>query len=246
MIRQFISLSVVALFVLFAVSVRGEDAAPVSHAEFQKAIDELKEQIRSLKVPAASAPPTAANISGGTAGTAAAVKPNPEADLVQDLARLKKQVANLEAARKEQNDLTADHSKMLRDIAMGRATAEGGQRFVPTVQAISDDLDARRVLVNTVVHDMARSTGELRIRNDTGTGQSLVVNGVDTVYVPSHSARTITVPSGTATTELAGEGTKSWMIGAPNYSQEVVVAPAMRNSAWQYDPVTNVWWRTLQ
>ena len=49
MIRQFISLSAVALVVLFAVSVRGEDAAPVSHAEFQKAIDELKEQIRSLK-----------------------------------------------------------------------------------------------------------------------------------------------------------------------------------------------------
>ncbi len=140
---------------------------------------------------------------------------------------------------------------MLRDIATGRATPEGGQRFVPNVQAIRDDRDSRRELVDTVVQGITRSTGELRIRNDMSAGQSLVINGVDTYYVAPHSSRTVTVPSGTATTELAGEGTKSWMIGAPNYFQDIIIAPAVRStvvsagSPWQYDPLTGGWWRTL-
>ena len=42
------------------------------------------------------------------------------------------------------------------------------------------------------------------------------------------------------------------MIGAPNYFQDVIIAPAVQTtrvaaaSSWQYDPLTGVWWRTLQ
>jgi len=228
------------LFAFSTLSARGQNT--VSRDEFLKAIEDLRKEIRSLKEPVVPAPPAATESSGGTASNAAAVKPNPDADLVREVAKLKRQVADLEAAQKEQTDLANDHSKMLRDIAMGRTTPDGGRRFVPNVQAISDDSDARRLLVNTVVHDMTRTTGELRIRNDMSSGQSLLVNGVNTVYVPAYSRMIVPVPSGTATTELAGEATKSWMIGAPNYFQEVIIAPA---NPWHYDPVTGVWSRTL-
>lgn len=80
----------------------------------------------------------------------------------------------------------------------------------------------------TVVQGMTRTMGELRIRNEMGSGQSLLVNGVDRYYVQPHSMQTVPVPSGTATTELAGERMKSWPIAAPNYSQEVIIVPAVR------------------
>ena len=54
MIRRVLSLSVVALFALSAISAWGQDTAAVSRAEFQKAIDELKQQIQSLKTPVGS------------------------------------------------------------------------------------------------------------------------------------------------------------------------------------------------
>ena len=122
---------------------------------------------------------------------------------------------------------------------------------MPNVQAISADPDSRRELVDTVVKDITRTTGELRIRNDMDSGQSLVINGVESIYLPAHSARTVKVASGTATTELAGEGTKSWMVGAPNYVQDIVIAPAVRKTPvsddrpWQYDPFTGIFWRPL-
>jgi hypothetical protein len=228
MIRRVLSLSLVALFAFSALSARGQNPAP--------------------KAPV---PSTAAGDMAGTPATAGAASPNSEAALANRVAALEKQVADLQRSNKELVNICENQSRMLRDIATGRATPDGGQRFVPNVQAIRDDRDSRRELVDTVVQGITRSTGELRIRNDMSTSQSLVVNGVDTVYVPAHTTRIVSVPSGTATTELAGEGTKSWMIGAPNYSQEVIIAPAVRTnlvtaaSPWQYDPLTGVWSRTL-
>ncbi len=223
MIRRVFSMSVVALFALSAVLARGQDAVPK--------------------------PPLVPGTSGAlsTAPTsAAALATSPDAELARRVADLERQVAELKQSRDELVNIATNHSKMLHDVVADRLTPEGGKYFVPNVRAIRDDRDARRELVDTVVEGMARSAGELQIRNDMGTGQSLVINGVDSVYVPAHSRRTITVPSGTATTELAGEGVKSWMIGAPNYSQEVIIAPAARSSSWQYDPLTGGWWRTLQ
>ncbi|MGO9110536.1 MAG: hypothetical protein ACLP9L_15040 [Thermoguttaceae bacterium] len=222
MIRRVVSLSIVALFALSAIPAWGEDAVS--------------------KIPA---PPVA------PAGAAAPASTT-EADLVHRVAALEKQVAELKQSRDELLNIVANHSTMLHDVVADRQTPGGSKYFVPNVHAIRDDREARRELVDTVVQGMTRSTGELRIRNDMGTGQSLVINGVDSVYLPAHSERTVTVASGTATTELAGEGTKSWMIGAPNYFQDIVIAPAVRStvasggSPWQYDPITGGWWRTLQ
>jgi polyhydroxyalkanoate synthesis regulator phasin len=233
-------LFIVVLFAHSALSARGQETAPVSRAEFQKAVEELKQQIQSLKAAAVPAPPNAPSATGGMSGSAAAAMPNPDTDLAGRVAALEKQVADLQQFRKEQINITNNHSTMLRDIATGRSTPDGGQRFVPNVQAIRDDNDSRRELVDTVVQGITRNTGELRIRNDMNTGQSLVINGVDTIYVQPHATRTVTVPSGTATTELAGEGMKSWMLGAPNYFQDIVIAPAVQTNAanvggpWQY------------
>ena len=202
MIHRVLSLSIVVLVAFSAISVHGEDA--------------------SSKIP----PPLAAPASSGAAyAKPAGTAPKPEADLASRVAALEKQVADLEQFRKEQIDLTDNQSKMLRDIVTARPTAEGGQRYVPNVQAIRDDRTSRRELVETVVQGITSSTGELRIRNDMKTGQSLVINGVDTVYIAPHATRTVTVPSGTATTQLAGEGTRSWMIGAPTYAQDIIIAP---------------------
>ena len=156
---------------------------------------------------------------------------HPEADLAGRVADLEKQVAELKEKNTELIRIANNNSTMLRDVVTARATPEGGQRYVPNVQAIRDDNDARRVLVDTVVQGMTRTTGELRIHNDMASGQSLVINGVDTIYIPAKSTRVVSVASGTATTELAGEGTKSWMIGAPNYFQDVIIAPAVQTIA---------------
>ena len=233
MIRPVLSLSIVAVFALAAFSAYGQESVPVSRTEFLKAIEELKEQIKSLKapaVPAPPAPPAAVGTTGEKAASAVAAASQAEADLSNRVAELEKQVARLQREKEALTDIAANHSKMLGDIASDRETPGGGKHFVPNVQAIRDDHDARRALVDTVVHDMVRNSGELRIRNDMSTGQSLVVNGTTTVYVPAHAVQVVTVPSGTATTELAGETTKSWMIGAPNYSQEVIIAPAARKA----------------
>jgi hypothetical protein len=205
--------------------------AAVTHAEFKQAIDDLKFQIQSLKSPSSVAPASGA-----------------EQDLAGRVAALERQVAELHKASGKLLDITADQEKMLGDIAKGRMDATGNKHFVPNVQAIRDDQDSRSQLVDTVVHDMARSTGELKIRNEMGVGQSVVVNGTTTVYVPANSTQSVTVPAGTATTQLAGEGAKSWMIGAPSYFQEIIIAPIASNvatAAWHYDPTTGVWWRTL-
>jgi hypothetical protein len=227
MFRRVLSSSIVALFALSAISARGQDAVP--------------------KMPAPPAAPSTAAPS-----TVGAVASSPEADLAGRVRALEKQVAELKERNSALIEIVNNHSTMLHDVVADRQTPSGSKYYVPNVQAIRDDNDARRVLVDTVVKDLTRSTGELRIRNDMSTGQSLVINGVDSIYVAPHSTRTVTVASGTATTQLAGEGTKSWMIGAPNYSQEVIIAPAVQTtlatvaSPWQYDPLTGVWWRTMQ
>ena len=179
--------------------------------------------------------------------------PAPDSDLAARVAALEKEVADLKLSKRELVDIVNNHSSMLRDVVADRQSPSGGKYYVTNVQAIRDDRDSRRELVDTVVHDITRSTGELRIRNDMDSGQSLVINGLDRYYVAPRSARVVIVPSGTATTELAGEGVKSWMIGAPNYYQDIVIAPAVlseyggRCSAdWQYDPVKGVWWRSLR
>ena len=136
---------------------------------------------RGQEMPKIPAPPAAPS--------AAAAAVHPEADLAGRVADLEKQVADLKEKNTELIRIANNNSTMLRDVVTARPTPEGGQRYVPNVQAIRDDNDARRVLVDTVVQGMTRTTGELRIHNDMASGQSLVINGVDTIYIPAHSTR---------------------------------------------------------
>jgi hypothetical protein len=191
-----------------------------------------------------------------------------EAELARRVADLEKQVAELQQINKELINTAGNqsvtlgqiyrahqelvntvdnHSKMLGQIAAGRKSPDGKEYYVPSVSAISDDPKSRDALMDTISHDLARSSGTLEIHNDMNSGQSLVINGGSTVYVPAHSKRNVTVPSGTAMTQLvgSGEGTLSWAIGAPNYHQVVIVAPAPADD-WHYDPLTGSWWRTVR
>jgi hypothetical protein len=179
-------------------------------------------------------------------------KDGKEAELSQRVAALEQQVAKLQEERKELVDIANNQSKMLRDIAASRTSPDGNKYFVPNIQAISADPASRQALVDTVAQGMSRPTGRLVIRNDMNAGQSLVVNGTQTINVAPHMQAVVTVPSGTATTELigSGEGSRSWAIGAPNYSQEVIVAPAMNRvsivaSQWHFDSLTGGYWRTV-
>jgi len=220
MIRRVVLLSAVVLFAILAHPVWGEETSP--------------------KQPMPPAAPTSSNSDADLAARVNA--------LDKQVAALERQIADLKESRKELINIVSNHSTMLRDVVSNRESPNGGKYYVPNVQAIRADTDSRRELVDTVVHDMTRNSGELRIHNEMGTGQSLLINGVDTYYVSPHSSRTVAVASGTATTELAGEGIKSWMIGAPNYFQDIVIAPAVHTVStanWQYDPSTGVWWRTL-
>jgi len=233
-----LSLSIVSLAALSAAvawgqaspspATLGQPGAPVSQAEFKQAIEELKAEIQSLRSPTPT-PPDAAP-SPSNAGH--------EGELSRRVAELEKQVADLQQSHKELVNIANDQSVKLREIAMERTGADGEKHYVPNVQAIRDDRDSRKELVDTVVQGFVKSTGELKIHNEMGVGQTLVVNGVLTVFVPANAVQAVNVPAGTATTELAGEGVKSWAVGAPNYSQDIVIAPA-RRSAWQ-DPATGV------
>ncbi len=87
-------------------------------------------------------------------------------------------------------------------------------------------------------------SGTLRIRNDMATPQDVVINGGPLVRVDTHSILNVPVPVGSITTQIRGEAALTWSIGAPNYTQEIIIAPASRNpldtttSRWLYDPLT--------
>ena len=88
------------------------------------------------------------------------------------------------------------------------------------------------------------TSGKLLIRNDMATPQDVVINGGPLVRVDTHSIMNVPVPVGSITTQIRGEAALTWSIGAPNYSQEIIIAPASRNpldrtpSRWLYDPLT--------
>ena len=81
--------------------------------------------------------------------------------------------------------VVADHSTMLGQIAVARASDDGKHRWVPSVRAIQDDQRSKQALVDIVKDGMTRTTGWLRIHNQTSSGQNLVINGgqLPTAYV---------------------------------------------------------------
>jgi hypothetical protein len=76
------------------------------------------------------------------------------------------------------------------------------------------------------------------------TPQDVVINGGQLVRVDTHAVTTVGVPVGSITTQIRGEAALTWSIGAPNYTQEIIIAPASRNPLepaaprWAIDPLT--------
>jgi hypothetical protein len=87
-------------------------------------------------------------------------------------------------------------------------------------------------------------SGMLRIRNEMSTPQDVAINGASLVRVDTHAILNVPVPVGSITTQIRGEGALTWTIGAPTYSQEIIIAPASRNpldttaTRLVFDPVT--------
>jgi hypothetical protein len=245
MIRRVISLSIISMVALNAVVAAAQETAPVTRAEFKQAIDELKQQIGSLKTPPAA--PEAAPLA--PAASASPLGGSREAELAQRVTDLEKQVAELKQGHQALVDIAKEQNTKLGEIAMERISPDGAKRYVPNIQAIRDDQDARHMLVDTVAQGITRARGTLVIHNQMSTGQTLLINGTTPVTVAAGSDQTVDVPSGTATTELAGEGVKSWAVGAPNYTQDIIIAPARPKSTslvtWQ-DPLTGIWYTSLQ
>jgi len=87
--------------------------------------------------------------------------------------------------------------------------------------------------VTDAVHETMRQQGTVRVRNEMGTSNTLLVNG-QRYSIPPYSTVEINVPVGTLTTELPGyESPKNWTIGPPNYTQSIDIRP-------KYNPVVIV------
>jgi hypothetical protein len=187
-----------------------------------------------------------------------------------DLNQLAYDVSKLQQQEKELVNIAEDRSRMLRDAKLtekeliaavtnstrilGDIAKDSGGKYVPNVQAIQQDRDSRQDLVEMVMHDSTRSSGKIVIRNDMSTAQWIRVNGRNWGVAGNGGTVRIEVPSGTAITEYAGEGPKSWFIGLPNYTQDIIIAPAVRyteNSAvtqygpWRQDPMTGILTRDI-
>jgi hypothetical protein len=187
-----------------------------------------------------------------------------------DLNQLANDVAKLQSQEAELVNIAEERSKALRDVKLtekeliaavsnstkilGDIAKDSGRGYVPNVQAIQKDHDSRQELVEMVVHDSIRSSGKLVIRNDMSTAQWIRVNGRNWGVAAHGGTLSVDVPSGTAITEYAGEGPKSWFIGLPNYTQDIIIGPAVRNTEysagtqygpWRQDPMTGALTRDI-
>jgi hypothetical protein len=86
-------------------------------------------------------------------------------------------------------------------------------------------------------------SGTLLIHNDMASSQDVVINGGALVRVEPRTVKQVPVPVGSITTQIRGEAALTWSIGAPNYTQEIIIAPASRNPLdstpphWAFDPL---------
>ncbi len=254
MSRPVVSLSFAALFSFASIAAMAEDAAPVTRAEFSKALADLKQEIQSLKAPSpplsaaapaatpeVSAPRGATSPSAGTAaikGTEPAIVEAPTATLYKSSARddsgssvaarldaLEKRIQSLEDLQAAQGGFNSQVASYIRGPAYVGAI---GSRLNPTAP------------VNPP------TSGELQIRNQMRSVQQVVVNGTDLYTVAPGSTRAVKVGVGSITTQIRGEKPLTWFIGAPNYTQEIIIAPAALNplettlTSW-YDPLSGSW-----
>jgi len=190
-----------------------------------------------------------------SAQTDSGPKPDPQiVQLRKDLTSLSDQVAeqakNLTAITKLVEAQSNDIKKLREDFVSSLAAMQNesaGQRKI--LEAISStDSRGNTVLnllpimkqspqfrqeVTDAVHETLRQQGTVRVRNEMGTSNTLLVNG-QRYSIPPYSTVEISVPVGTLTTELPGyEAPKNWTIGPPNYTQSIDIRP-------KYNPVVIV------
>jgi hypothetical protein len=181
--------------------------APVTQAQLQEAMESLKaELIQAMRY----APSAGTN---GGAPPAGAMTP-----LTAPPSR-----AEFEALK----SVVFEQRKQLGQIGKAVADSGGKELWVPNLRQNMQAAPEFRQDMSQAVHDSLRQNGALRVQNRMNAGQYLTVNG-KTEYIPPLATVTFDVPVGSLTTELKGfEAAKNWTIGPPNYTQEIVISPAL-------------------
>jgi hypothetical protein len=219
MFRRVVSLSIVLTVGLYSITVLGQDSAPVSRAEFAKTLADLKQEIQSLKAPV---PPPATAIPSppnASSGTTAKVSVG-ESNMDSRLDALEKRIRSLEDLQEAQSGFNSQVASYIRGPAYAGAIG-------PAVNP--------------------PPSGQLVVRNQMHSAQQVVVNGTDMYSVPPNTTRTVKVAVGSITTQIRGEKPLTWFIGAPSYTQEIIIAPATVNplsptlTTW-FDPATGSWY----
>ncbi len=107
------------------------------------------------------------------------------------------------------------------------ANESGGFRL--DLRGQMENPDFQNEFGKAIDDSIRQKEGTLTITNKMSTYQRVLVNRVEFGVKPGEKIA-IKLPAGTVTTELPGiEGVKTWMIGSPNYSQDIDIVPT-RNS----------------
>ena len=109
-----------------------------------------------------------------------------------------------------------------------------------TVPSIRNNMEAssefRREMTEAVRSVLPPQRGKLKIKNETGSDQYLIVEGIRWRIPATPPDREIDVPVGTIATELerpglSNEAPKKWEVGPPDYVQSVVIQIPKRSAA---------------
>jgi hypothetical protein len=216
MFRRIVLLSIVSCIAVWPLTARADDNAPVTQADLKKLIekiDKLDLQVQSLKAPpppiapvVAPTSPSPSNAAGGSGASAksAETAENHNSDMAAQLARLEQRVKVLENAADNQETLNLQLAEWV--------NGHKGMAAIGAKPAVAPP-----------------TSGTLSVRNDMSTAQDVLINGGALHRVEPHSVLVVPVPVGSITTQIRGEGALTWFVGAPNYAQEIIIAPATRN-----------------
>jgi hypothetical protein len=224
MFRRIVLLSIVCCFSALPLAARADDNAPVTQADLKKLLDKMDkvvERIDNLEqhLPPAKAPsPPAAPIlpapgepasPSNAAAKSAEVTESHNAELAAQVARLEQRIKVLENAADNQENLNVQLAEWVNGH---KYNGQGAMAAIGVKPSVAPP-----------------TSGTLHIHNDMLTPQDVVINGGALHRVEPHSTLVVPVPVGSITTQIRGEGAMTWHIGAPNYSQDIIIAPAVRN-----------------
>lgn len=140
---------------------------------------------------------------------------------------------------------TSDLETRLNDLTERVRELSVTQRQLVTATPSGDVLDISSQMKNpsfrqafdSAMHDVIRTkTGTFTITNKMPTYQRFLVNRVEYGLQPGEPI-TLKLPPGTVHVELPDEGAKTWMLGPPNYEQNIELVPA-RPRRTTYYPTT--------